>query len=683
MSWERRSDGDTRLSEYSDDDEETIFGACLDLSRSGRKAYLDKACGDNDILRSRVERLLEAHDRPAEELPSRGIIPQAPPKPENIGSYRILDVIGEGGMGTVYLAEQRSPVRRRVALKVIKPGLDSKEAIGRFESERQALAFMNHPNIAQILDAGATDDGRPYFVMEYVPGLDLIAYCDKFKLGLAQRLRLFIDICHAVHYAHQKGIIHRDLKPANIIVCQQERGEPVPKVIDFGVAKAVNQRLSDLTVLTRVGGVVGTPAYMSPEQAFASPVDIDTRSDVYSLGAILYQLLVGVTPLDLARVEGGGLAEIERAIREDEPRRPSARLSGEEHPVGPMMRNRGTTRAALERRLKGELDWVVMKALAKERHRRYGSAAELAQEVSRHLSHEPVSARPPGWVYSISKLIRRHRALAAAALTVAVALLIGLGLALVGLRQARQQRDLAEHRSYLGLVYAAQAALAQNDTLVAEEALQQTPERLREWEWDYFKSQIDPSRLVYTHPDGAMSSGVDYHPSGDWIVVAWRDDTFRVASTHDGSEVAVVRVNPEPGRRTVNMATALFSRSGRTVYGATDSGQVFAWNWRTEQEQQLLPGGHDDVVSGLHLSADGSLLVTSSWDRTVKIWALPEGRLLKTLEHAAEVETVALSPDGTRIATATWDHLVTVWDTQSGQPVRTWRAAPPRDPDSC
>src|SRR5688572_1231506 len=397
---------------------EDIFFAALDRPTAGeRAAYLAEACGGDMDLRRRVERLLEAHTRMGGFLQVPAAVAFSPALPDSpiaespgdiIGPYKLLEQIGEGGFGIVFMAEQTAPVRRRVALKVLKPGMDTRQVIARFEAERQALAMMDHPNIARVLDAGATETGRPYFVMELVRGVPITEYCDRAELGLRERLDLFVAVCQAVQHAHQKGIIHRDIKPTNVLVTESD-DRPLVKVIDFGIAKAISGQLGEKTVFTGFAQVVGTPLYMSPEQAALSAVDIDTRSDIYSLGVLLYELLTGTTPFDRTRLQAVVLDEIRRIIREEEPQKPSTRLSslGKTPPGIPAGRWMEPRRVS--RFVQGDLDWIVMKALEKDRARRYETASGFAADVIRYLADEPVMAGPPSAVYRLRKFSRRNR----------------------------------------------------------------------------------------------------------------------------------------------------------------------------------------------------------------------------------------------------------------------------------
>jgi serine/threonine protein kinase/tetratricopeptide (TPR) repeat protein len=400
-----------------------IFHEALEKRGPERSGFVAAACGGDEQLRAQVQALIKAHDEAGEFLVSP-TVPEADeaaraaatlsfsPPIEGpgtiIGPYKLLQVIGEGGFGVVYMAEQEEPVRRRVALKIIKLGMDTRQVIARFEAERQALALMEHPNIARVLDAGATETGRPYFVMELVKGVPITEYCDSNRLSTHERLDLFREVCAAVQHAHQKGIIHRDVKPSNVLVTLHD-GKPVPRVIDFGIAKATHQRLTERTLFTEYGQFIGTPAYMSPEQAEMSGLDVDTRSDVYSLGVLLYELLTGTTPFDVEALRRAGYGEIQRIIRDVDPPKPSTRLSTLGGVLTDIAKHRKIDPSGLTRLVRGELDWIVMKALEKARSRRYGSPSELAEDIARHLQHEPVTAGPPNAVYRARKFVRRHR----------------------------------------------------------------------------------------------------------------------------------------------------------------------------------------------------------------------------------------------------------------------------------
>jgi len=404
--------------------ERQIVEAALELPTERRTAYIDEACGDDADFAERVRELIAAHEH-AEPPETRTAAPQqsSPGDLKQIGPYRLLEKLGEGGMGEVWLADQHEPIRRKVALKIIKPGMDSKQVVARFEAERQALAMMDHPSIAKVYDAGATPAGRPYFVMEHVKGVPITEHCDRHKLTNQQRLELFVQVCEGVQHAHQKAVIHRDLKPGNVLISVQD-GNPLPKIIDFGVAKATAQKLTDKTMHTQLGMLIGTLEYMSPEQAEMTGQDVDTRADVYALGVVLYELLVGALPFDPAALREVGLEAIVRKIREDEPPKPSTRLGSLGEHSTESARRRRTNPPALKRELSGDLDWITMKALEKDRTRRYASPLELAADIRRYLTDQPVLAGPPSAMYRARKFVKRNTVVVVAASVVLVMLIV-------------------------------------------------------------------------------------------------------------------------------------------------------------------------------------------------------------------------------------------------------------------
>ena len=411
-----------------------------------RKSYLDRACDGDPALRRSIDQLLKHARRVGDFLQEPAVVLTATAAESTsvsvgaqIGSYVLREQIGDGGMGVVYVAEQSEPVRRKVAVKIIKPGMASKSVIARFEAERQALAMMDHPNIARVFDGGATNSGQPFFVMELVQGLSINEFCDNHNLPLRPRLHLFLDVCRAVEHAHQKGIIHRDLKPSNVLVSEVD-GRPMPKIIDFGVAKAFGEQLIEKTLYTNFAQIIGTPTYMSPEQASMGVIDVDTRSDVYSLGVLLYELLAGAPPFDQDTLKRAGFDEMRRIIREDEPIRPSARVTTlKAEAISTVIQRKSKVLRQTRNSLRGEVDWIVMKSLEKDRTRRYSSAGDLAQDVERHLRNEPVTARPTSALYRIRKFASRNRIGMAAFTAVCLAILLGIGISMAGYRSAQQK----------------------------------------------------------------------------------------------------------------------------------------------------------------------------------------------------------------------------------------------------
>jgi hypothetical protein len=471
-----------------DEKVKSIMAEALQLSDlAERRVWLRRACSGDEQLRREVESLLNAFEQAGHFFDRTVQLAASDFSMERtgmrIGRYKLLEKIGEGGFGVVYMAEQIEPVHRKVALKIIKAGMDTREVVARFEAERQALALMDHPNIAHALDAGATDAGRPYFVMELVKGIPITDYCDRARLSTIERLQLFIKVCHAVQHAHQKGIIHRDLKPNNVLVTLHD-GEPVPKVIDFGVAKSLGQKLTEKTLFTSFQHMIGTPAYMSPEQAELSGLDIDTRSDIYSLGVLLYELLTGVTPFEAETFRQAALDEIRRVIRESEPSKPSTRLQTLGVRLDDVARFRHTDPTALRRLVRGDLDWIVMKALEKDRRRRYETPDAFASDVVRHLNNEPVLASCPSMPYLAAKFARRHRTGLAVAATLLLLLLSGVTASTWQAVRAtraehtqsllRQQAEQARaDERQLRLQAEAREKIAEAETLVRKDSLEE------------------------------------------------------------------------------------------------------------------------------------------------------------------------------------------------------------------
>jgi len=471
-----------------------IFHAAIALQVDERSGFVARQCAGDAELKTAVLGLLAAHDdtNPILNEPllsmamlSDGLEPESLVG-QSIDDYVIRSVIGEGGMGVVYEAKQ-GQLDRTVALKLIRLGMDTRQVVARFEAERQALAAMKHPNIAKVLDAGTTESGRPYFVMELIDGVPITAYCDKERLDTAQRLELFIPVCAGVQHAHQKGIIHRDLKPTNVLVTLED-GNPVPKIIDFGIAKATAQRMTERTLFTQAGVFIGTPEYMSPEQASSSEQDVDTRTDVYSLGILLYELLVGALPFEPSELRHAGYDEICRRIREDEPSRPSLKLSTLQERAGELAQNRQTDSLSLLRQVRGDLDWITMRALEKNPERRYASPSELAADLRRHMNNEPVEAGPPSTAYRIRKFVRRHTVAVVAGSMVAVSLLLGIAAATFGLLRAQQAERVAvaeartseEVTNFLtGIFRAAEPGAVDVGSVTARDVLDRGVERIR------------------------------------------------------------------------------------------------------------------------------------------------------------------------------------------------------------
>jgi len=698
-----------------------VFVAAVKLDPGRRGAYLAEACGGDDALRGRVRELLAAHDAAGGFLeppalgataPFVGAAPHAAAElpGATVGPYRLLERLGEGGMGEVWVAEQAEPIKRRVALKLIKPGMDSRAVLARFEAERQALAIMDHPNIAKVLDAGTTADGRPYFVMELVKGTPITAFCDERRLSPRERLELFVPVCQAIQHAHHKGIIHRDVKPTNVLVALHD-DRPVPKVIDFGVAKAVGQQLTEKTLYTGYGTLVGTPAYMAPEQATFNQLDIDTRADIYSLGVLLYELLAGSPPLREERLRKAALDEVLRVVREEEPPRPSDRLSTSEARAS-IAAVRRTEPARLATLLRGELDWVVMKALEKDRDRRYETVNGFAADVQRYLAGEAVLAVPPSTAYQLRKFVRRNKGPVLTACLVLVALLgsvVGVGFGMTeawkhrevtamwqqaesargDAEKAREGEETARRKAeeawgklasfeYGRTVQMARQEWRDNNVPGALALLAGTREDLRGWEWHYV-NRLCHSDLVTLPIDthGAFALNADWTR----VVTGAPELTAVVRDTRTGAQLLTLphRLRQRPptaasgGWSPYTLVSVTWSPDGSRIVTASYDGAARVWDVKTGK--QLLVLATDDYFAPINtvaFSPDGSRIVTEGDQCTARIWDATNGAQLLILKgHTGWVRSAAFSPDGSRIVTASYDRTAKVWDAKTGEIILT------------
>jgi WD40 repeat protein/serine/threonine protein kinase len=573
--------------------------------------------------------------------------------------YDILEKIGEGGCGMVYRAAQSGLVRREVAIKVIKLGMDTRAVIARFEAERHVLALMNHPSIARVFDAGITGRGRPFFVMEFVAGEHITDYCDRKQLSVAQRLGLFLQVCEAVRHAHLRGIIHRDLKPSNIIVTETD-GRPVPKVIDFGVAKAMgHQRLADRTIYTAFEQFVGTPAYMSPEQAGLTGEDIDARSDIYALGVLLYELLTGRPPFEPERLRKAAIDEICRIIREEDPSLPSARLTSlsvDEMNLTAQRRMRPPKRLVSD--LRGDLDGIVMKSMEKSRKRRYETVGELAADISRHLNHEPVTARPPGVCDGFLKFARRNTLLLGASTLVLASLIAGLAVCTWMYLREKRSRGSLEHRAYLTDMSAAcRSAMRRPGGLggalkLLDSWKTQRPD-LRDWEWYYLKG-LCHQEMFTIHADEGELWSVSWNPDGKSIATGSEGGAVKLWDAATGRSIASFA-----GHVGVVRCVAWAPR-GDILASAGDDHTIRLWNVETRQHTSL--AGHGGHVAALAWSPDGKWLASGSEDGSVKLWDPGTGSLRQTLIAGKHVNAVCWSGDGSRIFACGRNEMTIAWD---------------------
>ncbi len=695
-----------------------IFLAARAIGLAQREDLIDRECGGDTPLRQLVVELLRGENLPlpfetlADDIravhdrrltggdptsPTRGMADAR--NDDRIGNYRLLERIGEGGFGVVFMAQQERPVQRRVALKIIKLGMDTRQVVARFEAERQALALMDHPGIAKVYDAGATETGRPYFVMELVRGLPITEYCDQHKLGIRDRLALVVQVCEALQHAHQKGVIHRDIKPSNVLVTQSN-GAPAVKIIDFGVAKATSARLTERTIYTEFRQMIGTPEYMSPEQAGQASDDVDTRTDVYAAGVLMYELLTGVTPFESVRLRSAAYGEVQRIIREEDPPKPSTRLSMHRETLTTVAAARATPVTRIKGLVRGELDWIVMKALEKDRARRYESVGSMGRDIQRYLGGEGVHAAPASTLYRVRTIIRRNRGLFASVIAVFSVLLLGMATTLWQASNARiaedEQRRLAEaeskarqkadqksteaeagrqkllavneaieYNTYVANVRLADAKLRMREFNQVAPLLDACPERWRGWEWKWIRASTDESLTTLAGHTSWVRSAA-FSPDGTRIVSGSEGGDAMVWDPSTGTSVAL------KGHKSL-IWSATFSQDGSKVLTASYDGMARLWDAGSGSCLLRLEG-HSEPVRSARFSPDAKRVVTSSWDGTARVWDAGKGQTLLILKgHTGDVKFADFSSDGRVIVTASQDCTARLWNAATGETIHVLR----------